>query len=264
MQSSWLYHLSSLTITASVTLLMVLFYIWGYRLKMKKIRVHPEYSDEGFGAIQGSLLGLLALLLSFTFSMSSSRHDNRYEVMVTEANNIGTAVLRADLFPDSIRRQFRAGFSDYVTARIDQYEAGNHPQKNKAALQQTNAAANKLWAMAAQATKSPDVVIRNSGSLMVNALNPMIDSITTRKASRETNIPDSILLLLFSLCLASGFIVGYGSKKTIDWIMVAGFSVMIGVTIFSILDLDRPHRGLITLDRAEQNIVDLQEMLKGE
>jgi hypothetical protein len=118
MQSSWLYHLSSLTITAIVTLLMVLFYIWGYRLKMKKIRVHPEYSDEGFGAIQGSLLGLLALLLSFTFSMSSSRHDNRYEVMVTEANNIGTAVLRADLFPDSIRRLFRAGFSDYVTAWI--------------------------------------------------------------------------------------------------------------------------------------------------
>jgi hypothetical protein len=262
MQSSWLYHLSSLTITACVTLLMVAFYIGGYRLKMKKIRKHPEYSDEGFGAIQGSLLGLLALLLSFTFSMSSSRHDNRYEVMVAEANNIGTAVLRADLFPDSTRRQFRAGFSDYVAARIDQYKAGNDPQKNAAAMRHTNAAVAKVWAMATQAAQSLDVVTRNSGSLMVNALNPMIDSITTRKASRETNIPDSILFLLFSLCLASGFIVGYGSKKTIDWIMVAGFAVMIGVTIFSILDLDRPHRGLITLDRAEQNIIDLQEMLK--
>ncbi len=262
MRSSWLYQLSSLTITSCVTLLMVAFYIWGYRLKMKKIRRHPEYSDEGFGAIQGSLLGLLALLLSFTFSMSSSRHDNRYEVMVAEANNIGTAILRADLFPDTIRRQFRAGFSDYVAARIDQYQAGIDPQKNAAAMHQTNAVAAKLWAMAAQATQSTDIVTRNSGSLMVNALNPMIDSITTRKASRETNIPDSILFLLFSLCLASGFIVGYGSKKSIDWIMVAGFAVMIGVTIFSILDLDRPHRGLITLDRAEQNIVDLQDMLK--
>ncbi len=50
MQSSWLYHLSSLTITSCVTLLMVAFYIWGYQLKMKKIRKHPEYSDEGFGA----------------------------------------------------------------------------------------------------------------------------------------------------------------------------------------------------------------------
>ena len=264
MQSSWLYQLSSLTITSCVTLLMVVFYIWGYQLKMKKIRTHPEYSDEGFGAIQGSLLGLLALLLSFTFSMSSSRHDNRYEVMVAEANNIGTAILRADLFPDSTRRQFRAGFSEYVAARIDQYEAGINPQKNEAAVQQTNAVAGRLWTMAAQAVQSPDMVMRTSGSLMVNALNPMIDSITTRKASRETNIPDSILLLLFSLCLASGFIVGYGSRKTIDWIMVAGFSIMIGVTIFSILDLDRPHRGLITLDRAEQNIVDLQVMLKGE
>ncbi|WP_315814354.1 hypothetical protein [Paraflavitalea speifideaquila] len=67
--------------------------------------------------------------------------------------------------------------------------------------------------MAALAAQSPDIVTRNSGSLMVNALNPMIDSVTTRKASRQATIPDSILFLLFALCLASGFIVGYGSKK---------------------------------------------------
>jgi hypothetical protein len=58
--------------------------------------------------------------------------------------------------------------------------------------------------------------------------------------------------------------VGYGSKRKIDWIMVAGFSVMIGITIFSILDLDRPHRGLITLDNAQQDIIELKEMLSTE
>jgi hypothetical protein len=262
MSSSILYQLSSFTITSGITLLMVACYVWGYWLKLKKIKKYPEYSDEGFGAIQGSLLGLLALLLSFTFSMSNSRHDNRYEVMVQEANNIGTAILRADLFPDSARNQYRTGFREYVNARIDLYKAGINRQQNEAAQRQTNEAGAKLWAMAALAAQSPDMVTRNSASLMVNALNPMIDSVTTRKASREATIPDSILFLLFALCLASGFIVGYGSKKTIDWIMVAGFSLMIGVTIFSILDLDRPHRGLITLDRAQQNFIDLQDQLK--
>lgn len=258
---SWLYLVSSFSITACIILLMVLCYVWGYRLKRRKVARHPEYHDEGFGAIQGSLLGLLALLLSFTFSMASSRHDNRYEVMVAEANNIGTAILRADLFPDSLRRQFRAGFGEYLTTRISQYDAGIDPQKNAAALQQTNTQAGRLWNMAVKAAQSDDVILRNSGSLMVNALNPMIDSVTTRKASRETTIPDSILLLLFALCLASAFIVGYGSRKTIDWVMVAGFSVMVGITIFSILDLDRPHRGLIKLDKAQQNFVDLRSML---
>ncbi len=47
----------------------------------------------------------------------------------------------ADLFPDSARHLFRAGFSDYVAARIDQYQAGIDPQKNAAAMRQTNAVA---------------------------------------------------------------------------------------------------------------------------
>ena len=37
------------------------------------------------GAIQGSILGLLALLLGFTFSMSMQRYDSRSEALIQEA-----------------------------------------------------------------------------------------------------------------------------------------------------------------------------------
>ena len=74
--------------------------------------------DKSIGALEGSLLGLLALLLSFTFSMSSSRHERRVQVIVEEANDIGTAVLRADLYPDSIRNEFRKDFKAYIESRI--------------------------------------------------------------------------------------------------------------------------------------------------
>lgn len=262
MDQSFLYNTSSFTISSFLTIAMVLLYYFGFRIKAKKLAKHPEKSDEGFGAIEGSLLGLLALLLSFTFSMSSSRHDSRFQVMIQEANAIGTAVLRADLFPDTERVVLRGHFKNYVEARIAQYDAGIDPDKNRMAASQTALNSDSLWKIAVAAAKSEDAAVRNRGSMMLVSLNDMIDAVTTRKASRETTMPDLILYLLFLLCLTSSFIVGYGSKKKLDWIVASGFAVMIAITVFSILDLDRPHRGLITLDKAEQNMVELRGMFK--
>src|SRR5678816_1444230 len=52
-----------------------------------------NYFVDGFGPVEGSLLGLLALLLAFTFSMSASRYDARRAVLIQEANAISTACL---------------------------------------------------------------------------------------------------------------------------------------------------------------------------
>jgi hypothetical protein len=262
MDQSFLYHTSSFTISGFLILAMIILYYSGFRVKAKKTAKQTGQPDEGFGAIEGSLLGLLALLLSFTFGMASSRHDSRYQVMIQEANTIGTAILRADFFPDSERLVLRHHFKDYVEARIAQYDAGIDPEKNRSAAEQTGVISDSLWKIAVNAAKSEDATIRNRGSMMAGSLNDMIDAVTTRKASRETTMPDLILYLLFLLCLTSSFIVGYGSKKKLDWIVASGFAIMIAITVFSILDLDRPHRGLITLDKAEKNLIELRGMVK--
>ena len=76
------------------------------------------------GAINGTLLGLLGLLLAFTFSMASSRFDSRRQLVIEEANDIGTVILRTDFFPDSTRRLLRGTLKEYVEARIAFYQAG--------------------------------------------------------------------------------------------------------------------------------------------
>jgi hypothetical protein len=141
------------------------------------------------------------------------------------------------------------------------YQAGIDPGKNEEANHKSSVFGDSLWKQATALVRSEDMVKRNSGSLVVAALNDMFDAATSRKASREATIPESILWLLFILCYASAFIVGYGGKQKISWIMLAGFAVMISVTVFAILDLDRPHRGLITLDKAEERIVELRDSL---
>ena len=60
-----------------------------------------------------------------------------------------------------------------------------------------------------------------------------------------------ILYLLFLLCFASSFIIGYSTKKKPDTIIASGFAIMIAITVF--LSWIRPAApGIITLDKAEQ------------
>jgi len=95
MESSFLYRTPSFLIAIFLLILMMLIHGIAHQIRIQRLRKRPSLEDTGFGAVEGSLLGLLALLLSFTFSMSSSRYDNRVRAMVQEANSIRTAILRA-------------------------------------------------------------------------------------------------------------------------------------------------------------------------
>ena len=49
--------------------------------------------------LEAAILGLLALMISFTFSMGLTRLDERRVAVLNESNAIGTAALRARLLP---------------------------------------------------------------------------------------------------------------------------------------------------------------------
>jgi hypothetical protein len=70
------------------------------------------------GTIQGALLGLLALLLGFSFAMAQSRYDTRRALVVDEANAIGTTYLRAQLLPkpEGVRRSPRPCAATWTSA----------------------------------------------------------------------------------------------------------------------------------------------------
>ena len=76
----------------------------------------------GVNSLLAALFALFGFILAFTFGMSGNRYDNVRNITVQEANDIGTAVLRADLYPDSVRHAFRTDFKTYLEARIAYYE----------------------------------------------------------------------------------------------------------------------------------------------
>lgn len=237
--------------------LLISFYLVGYKVRQLIINKATRQVGE-LGAVNGALLGLLALLLAFTFSMSNDRYNLRRSLVIEEANAIGTAILRTDLYPDSIRIRLRSQFREYVEARISFYEAQMAMDEMVHHFGRANTISADLWKLTADYAKVDPITTKTSE--LIPALNAMIDITTTRRAAGEATIPDSILYFLFILCLSASFLLGYDYKNKFDWIVVTGFSLMLSITVFTIIDLDRPRSGLINMDVPNEKIKELRNL----
>ena len=105
----------------------------GFRFRHFQLKKKNLEDIEGTGTTEGAMLGLMALLMAFSFSMAASKFDDRRQLIVREANDIGTAILRCDLYPDSIKNLLRGDFAKYVDARIAYYDALDDEEKIKTA-----------------------------------------------------------------------------------------------------------------------------------
>ncbi|MGL4555376.1 MAG: hypothetical protein ACRC33_29765, partial [Gemmataceae bacterium] len=149
---------------------------YGYRAGRREADRGDEALRSQIGAIQASMLGLLALLLGFTFSMAASRFDLRCKLVSDEANAAGTAHLRAGLVP-AARLPARDALRRYLTARIAGDRAG------------WAAAQAELWALAEAAAKDERSV---PAGLFAQALNEMIDAQGRRDSADRNTVPEII------------------------------------------------------------------------
>lgn len=259
-------HLSFLQLTSAFSIslflffLIIIFYVLGNYVTKKKGQNQSDQPSRELGSINGALLALLGLILAFSFSMASSRFDTRRQLVIEEANAIGTAILRTEIYPDSIRIVLRSNMNAYLEERIAFYNNGLDMQKLVLHYQKADSIGKKIWSITAEYAKEHDVTTRTSE--LIPALNAMIDITTTRRAAGVATIPDSIMYFLFSLCICSAFLLGYDNKGKIDWVILIGFTTMLSITVFTIIDLDRPRSGLINMDSPNQKIIELREMFK--
>jgi len=260
-KQSLLQSAPTLLVTIIVFILIIGFYLSGHSMRLRAINKNPTQAKD-LGAISGTLLGLLGLLLAFTFSMSNSRFDTRRSLVIEEANIIGTVILRTDIYPDSIRKLLRANLKDYIEARIAFYHAGMDVEQMGIYYRKADDIGKTVWTIAATYAKADDITTRTSE--LIPALNEMIDITTTRRAAGEATIPDSIMYFLFILCFCSAFLLGYDFKDKIDWVILIGFAIILSGTVFNIIDLDRPRSGLINMDTPNQKIIELLEIFDDE
>jgi len=70
------------------------------------------------GTLTGAALGLLALLLAFSFSLALSRYDARRTLVLEEANAIGSTANFALMLPEPARKPIHKMLRAYTEVRI--------------------------------------------------------------------------------------------------------------------------------------------------
>ena len=89
-----------------IILLVVLLSVkFGYRLGKYRRSRREEEKEAPLGTMVGATLGLFAFILAFTFGLAANRFDTRRQLLLDEANAIGTTYLRAGMLPE--RGQYR-------------------------------------------------------------------------------------------------------------------------------------------------------------
>src|SRR6266511_2503686 len=136
---------------------ILLFLEVGRRIGVRRKRLDSEDVGPGAGALEAAVYGLLALLIAFTFSGAASRFDARRQLVVEEANAIGTAYLRIDVLPHEAQPALRDKFRRYVEARLDAYRKLPDIAAAREGLALATTLQGEIWseAVAASRVSSP-------------------------------------------------------------------------------------------------------------
>jgi hypothetical protein len=231
----------------------------GFRLGRRK-RLSEESADKGdIALILGAVLTLLSLMLGFTYMMSSDRYETRRQLVIEEANAIGTTYLRAKTLPEPQGSQIQELLRQYAALRVELAGARSAGIEK---LRESDARSKELhgaiWSRAtALARENPTPVV----AVFLVSLNEMIDIHTERLAAFRNRVPSSIYPVLFISSTIAMFLAGFyfGTGKQRVRTLPILFAVLIAAVMWLIMDLDQPVRGTITA--SQQSLIDLDRDL---
>ena len=217
-----------------------------------------QESKGGVNSLLGALFGLWGFLLAFTFGNSSAKFENTRSVTVEESNVIRNAILRTDLFPDSIRTGLRQDLKIYLEAEIDYYRNAKNFDRFLKAKETAHEATERLWERVVRASQH----FPGPGAGMQASLMAMFDIGERRNAFLLSGVPELVVYMLFFLALAISFIGGFTTPVlgVKEWVVIVGFLLLACTIIYITLDLGRPLRGFIQLKTGKERLIELRKM----
>ena len=217
---------------------------------------------EGIAAIEAAVFALLGLLLGFSFAGGMSRLDVRRELIVQEANAIGTAYLRLELLTPDQQQEMHQIFREYVDARLRFYEKLPVESEAVVELARGTQLQQQIWSHAIVDARSDST--QNVARLLLPAVNEMIDVTTARSVALRTHLPALILWLLVVIALLSGMLAGYamGTRQHRSTMHMLLYAAVVALTVYAVLDLDSPRSGFVRLTAADQALGELRQSMR--
>lgn len=207
--------------------------------------VDGDASDQGH--ILSGALGLLALLIAFTFGLALDRFETRRDLVVAEANAIGTAEMRAHLLDAPYDTRLSDLYVRYAQTRL------RYGRATAAAKPPLERASAELRARIQAETLEALRPIRATplAASVVAAVNESLDVGVAREAAHEARLPATVILVLVVYAFVSAGVLGYalaGGKhphRTMSTLLFVLLTLAVGL----ILDLDRSQSGTIRVNQ---------------
>jgi hypothetical protein len=228
------------------TVLIVLLAVeGGYRLGSRHRRRQEHEHEAAVAAMTAATLALLAFMLAFTFGMAASRFDTRRDLVLEEANAIGTTYLRAQMLPEPYGAEIRDLLREYTVARVDNVQKGDVEE----AIARSEQLQDRIWSRAViLGEKNPGSIVVG---LFIQSLNEMIDVHSKRVTAVLARVPLTIWIVLYFVSVLAMVASGYHSGLTgsrsrpMYALLVLTFSAV----LWLIADLDRPREGLLRVSQ---------------
>lgn len=215
----------------------------GYRLG-HRYGPRGEAFDKQLGMISGATFALVAFLIGFGFAGAGTRYVDRLDLVVKEANALGTAYLRAETLPQPARGELKEALRQYTASRLELLESKDRATA-LALLAKVGGQHERLWDVALRGTagNAPLMLV------VLPSLNEVIDLHTTHLSAARRHIPTAIMVtLLISTALAlalASFGNGQAGRRFAVLNFVYGFAL--AAALWMTLDLDHPRRGTIQI-----------------
>lgn len=238
----WIANASVLEAAAALLVLLVLSFGLGYVLRTKAFgSTKPTSVEEGQEAlIVSAIMAVVGLLIGFTFSLSVQRFEERRMLVVTEANAIGTAYLRAQLLDEPDRTRLSKLLAAYTDNRI---VLASIRQGSKPLLEKNDQLLTQIWGAISAALRTPRGQAISTPLLF--AFNDLIDHDTLRKAARITQIPGLVMAMLYVFLVAAAAIVGFVLSGRRQRMIAIVMLLLLTFAISIIVDLNSPTSGSI-------------------
>ena len=239
----------------------VIFSEAGSLLAHKRTKKGIKEPEAPVGTAVGAMLGLLAFMLGFTFSITASRFADRKDLIIRQANAIGTLYVRASMIPEKQKLEIRKLLHEYIDLLLNINYAS--PEQ----ISKVNARTSKIhvgiWKQTATLVQEDmDSELRTFFSGAVNELmNIGRERKTVSFVFRVAGMLWTSLFVLTAVCMfAIGFQVGsYGTRRIFDMpLLAAAFALVI------VLIADMDSTGVHHLKASLQPLKDVQELMQEE
>jgi CDP-diglyceride synthetase len=229
----------------------------GFRLGRRHGKQTSEETKSRISTVEGGILGVLGLLLGFTMSMAVTRFEARKQLVLQEANAIGTAHLRTQMLPAAEGKEIADLLLAYANVRVPPEDGHSIYEKIASARQESARLQDTFWRRAvAYAQKEPF-----RASLLLQSLNQLIELDSARWMAFQNHVPETVIFAIVVVGLLAAMVVGYtfGMGGFRQLFSICALSLAITLVLTVIIDLDRPQEGFIRV--SQQPMLDLQKQL---